>query len=231
MVTLDEAVVARLKTRSMQFEVLVDPEKALMLKRGASVDLEELLAVEDVFTDASTGDRPSEEELIKVFGTSNPLEVAQQIIKRGEIQLTSEQRRRMLEEKKRKVIEFIARNAINPQTRAPHPPSRIEKAMEEAKVHIDPLKNVDDLVAEVMKAIKPIIPIRFEEIEIAVKFPPQYAAKAYGEIASFGSITKEQWQNDGSWIAVVKIPAGLQTDFYTLVNKLSKGEAITKLLK
>lgn len=231
MVALDEAVIARLKTRSMQFEVLVDPEKAMMLKRGAEVAPDDLLAVEEVFTDAKSGDRPAEEDLIKSFGTNNPLEIARQIISRGEIQLTSEQRRKILEDKRKKVIEFIARNAINPQTRAPHPHARIERAMEEAKVHIDPLKNVDDLVADAMKAIRPIIPIRFEEIEIAVKFPPQYAAKAYGDIASFGSITKEQWQNDGSWIAVVKIPAGLQTDFYNLVNKLSKGEAETRLLR
>ncbi len=231
MVAINEAVIARLKTRSTQFEVLVDPEKAMKLKQGADVALDELLAVEEVFTDSNRGDRPAEEDLIKSFGTDNPVEIAKQIIMRGEIQLTSEQRKRILEDKKKKVIEFISRNAINPQTRAPHPPARIEKAMEEAKVHIDPLKSVDDLVAEVMKAIRPIIPIRFEEIEIAVKFPPQYAVKAYGEVAAFGSITREQWQNDGSWIAIVKIPAGLQTDFYSLVNKLSKGEAETKLLK
>ncbi|MEZ5336152.1 MAG: ribosome assembly factor SBDS [Methanolobus sp.] len=119
---------------------------------------------------------------------------------------------------------------MNPQTEAPHPPARIEKAMEEAKVHIDPIKGVDEQVNIVMKAIRPIIPIRFEEVEIAVKVPGEYAAKAYGEIAGFATLVKNEWQNDGSWVAVIKMPAGLQNDFYGLVNHLTKGDAETKLL-
>jgi len=82
-----------------------------------------------------------------------------------------------------------------------------------------------------MKAIRPLIPIRFEEVEVAVKIPPSYAPKAYGEVAAFGKLTREAWQNDGSWIGVVKIPAGMQTDFYALINRLTRGEAETKLLK
>jgi ribosome maturation protein SDO1 len=81
-----------------------------------------------------------------------------------------------------------------------------------------------------MKAIRPLIPIRFEEISIAVKIPPIYAPKAYGDISKVGTITKEEWQRDGSWIGVIRIPAGIQTDFYALINHLTKGEAQTKLL-
>jgi ribosome maturation protein SDO1 len=103
-------------------------------------------------------------------------------------------------------------------------------AMEEAKVHIDPLKGVDEQVNIVMKAIRPIIPIRFEEVEVAVKIPAEYAAKSYGDIAGFATLLKNEWQNDGSWVAVVKMPAGLQNDFYGLVNHLTKGDAESKLL-
>jgi len=53
MVRLDDAVPARLKTHGTTFEVLVDPDGALALKRGDSVNLEEILAVEDVFENAS----------------------------------------------------------------------------------------------------------------------------------------------------------------------------------
>jgi ribosome maturation protein SDO1 len=129
------------------------------------------------------------------------------------------------------VIEVIARNAINPQTKTPHPPARIEQAMTEARVNIDPSKSTDELVKIAMKAIRPLIPIRFEEVEVAVKVPAEYAPKAYGEIAAFGKLSRESWQNNGSWIGVVQIPAGMQTDFYDLINRLTKGEAETKLLK
>ena len=43
----------------------------------------------------------------------------------------------MQEEKRLMVIATITREAINPQTKLPHPARRIEIAMEEAKVRID----------------------------------------------------------------------------------------------
>lgn len=231
MVRLDDAVPARLKTRGTTFEVLVDPDGALALKRGESVNLEEILAVEDVFENASRGDRSPEEDLQKAFGTTQALTIAEAIIKKGEISLTAEQRKQFTENKRRQVIEIIARNAINPQTKTPHPPGRIDQAMTEARVNIDPTKSTDELVKIAMKAIRPLIPIRFEEVEVAVKIPPAYAPKAYGEVAAFGKLNREAWQNNGAWIGVVQIPAGMQTEFYALINRLTKGEAETKLLK
>jgi len=231
MVALDEAVIARLKTHGKTFEVFVDPEGALALKRGEAVKLENILAVDDVFSDAKSGDRPAEQDVLNAFGTTDVLKAAEKIIREGELQLTTEQRKKMLEEKKRRVINIIAINAINPQTKAPHPPARIEAAMEEAGVHIDPVKDVDELVNITMKAIRPIIPIRFEEVKIAVKLPPEYAAKAYGSVAGFGNLVKQEWQNDGSWIGVLSIPAGRQDELYSLLNRLTKGSAETKFLK
>jgi len=231
MVRLDDAVPARLKTHGTTFEVLVDPDGALALKRGESVNLEEILAVEDVFENASRGDRSPEEDLQKAFGTIQALTIAEAIIKKGEISLTAEQRKQFIENKRRQVIEIIARNAINPQTKTPHPPGRIDQAMTEARVNIDPTKSTDELVKIAMKAIRPLIPIRFEEVEGAVKIPPAYAPKAYGEVAAFGKLNREAWQNNGAWIGVVQIPAGMQTEFYALINRLTKGEAETKLLK
>ena len=231
MVRLEDAVPARLKTHGATFEVLVDPDGALALRRGEDVKIEDILAVEDVFENASRGDRSAEDDLIKAFETTDVVTIADKIIRKGEISLTTEQRKQIIENKRRQVVEIIARNAINPQTKAPHPPARIDQAIKEAKVNIDPAKSTDELVNIAMKAIRPLIPIRFEEVEVAVKIPAAYAPKAYGEVAAFGKVTREAWQNNGSWIGVVKIPAGMQTDFYSLVNRVSKGEAETKLLK
>src|SRR5512137_2905247 len=173
MVRLDDAVPARLKTHGTTFEVLVDPDGALALKRGERVNLEDILAVEDIFENASRGDRSPEEDLQKAFGTLEVLPIAEIIIKKGDISLTAEQRKQFIENKRRQVIEVIARNAINPQTKTPHPPTRIDQAMSEARVNIDPTKSTDELVRIAMKAIRPLIPIRFEMVEVAVKIPSE----------------------------------------------------------
>ncbi|MDY6930370.1 MAG: ribosome assembly factor SBDS [Halobacteriota archaeon] len=230
MSNLDDAVIARLK-KGGRFEILVDPDGALALRKGEKIDIEDVLAVEDIFEDAHKGDRVPEDDLLRAFRTIDVLEIAKKIVENGEIQLTTDQRKKIVEQKKKKVIDIIATNAINPQTNTPHPPSRIERAIEEAGVHIDIFKSTEDSVNEVMKKIRPLIPIRFEEVEVAVKVSAEHAAKSYGDIRKFGKLVKEEWQNDGSWIGIVKIPAGIQDDFYSLVNHLTKGEAETRLLK
>jgi len=230
MVSLDNAVVARFSRGGEHFEVLADPDNALRLREGAAIDVDAVLAIEEVFKDASKGEKASDENLKRVFSTTDPAAIAKRIIIEGDLHLTAQQRRKIQEHKRKQVIATIAANAINPQTGLPHPPQRIENAFEEAKVNIDPLRSVDEQVNVALKAIRPLIPIRFEEVNIAVKVPAHYAAKSQSPIQRFGTIVRQEWQKDGSWIGVVRFPAGLQNDFYELVNRLSRGEAETRII-
>lgn len=230
MIPLDKAVVARLESHGERFELLVDPDAAVLVRQGEEVDLEDVLAALYVFENASRAEKASEDSLKKAFNTTDFETVARRIIKKGEIHLTAEQRRQMTADKRRQVVTFIARNAINPQSGLPHPPQRIEMAMEEARVNIDPFKHLDELVKDTIKALRPLIPIKFAEIKFAIKIPADYAPRAYGEIKSATKVEKEEWQNDGSWICVLKIPAGIQEEFYNLINRLTKGEGELKKL-
>ena len=230
MIPLEKSVVARLESYGERFEILVDPNQAARVRQGEAIEMEDVVAALNIFSNASRGTRASEEALLKVFHTTDFTTVCKRIIEKGEIHLTAEQRRQMTDEKRRQVITFIARNAINPQTGHPHPPQRIEMAMEEARVNIDPFRHLDEMVKETVKALRPILPIRFEELRLAIKIPPDFAARAYGDIASASTMEKDEWQKDGSWICVVRIPAGIQTEFYDLINKITKGEGVVKIL-
>ena len=230
MVSLDKAVVARYKHGKKIFEVLVDPEGADLIRGGAHAEIEEVLAADEIFADAAKGKKATEEDLMGAFATTDVVEIAGEIIKEGEIQLTTEQRRKRVEEKRRMVIERIAQICINPQTNTPHPPTRIEIALTEAKVHVDPFKSVDELVSEAIKALRPIIPIKVEETEIAIKIPAIYTGQVY-ELKRNFNVTREEWQKDGSFIAMVKIPAGMREDLFSLLNRITKGEAETKIVK
>jgi len=230
MISLENAVVARLESYGEKFEILVDPHLAARVRQGETLNIEDVVAALDIFGNASRGARASEEALQKVFHTTDFATVAKKIIEKGEIHLTADQRKQMTEEKRRQVITFIARNAINPQTGHPHPPQRIELAMEEARVNIDPFKHVDEQVKETVKALRPLLPIRFEELRLAIRIPSDFAARAYGDIAAACTMEKDEWQKDGSWVCVVRIPAGIQGEFYDLINKLSKGEGQVKIL-
>jgi ribosome maturation protein SDO1 len=230
MISLDDAVIARLESHGERFEILVDPRQAGLVRQGQAVNIEDVVAALNVFANTSKATRASDESLMKVFQTTDFDTVARRIIIKGEIHLTADQRKQMVEEKRRQVITFIARNAVNPQTGHPHPPARIERAMEEARVNIDPFKHLDEQVKETVKALRPLLPIRFEELRLAIRIPADFAAKAYGDIAAGSTMEKDEWQKDGSWVCVVRIPAGIQGEFYDLINKLSKGEGQVKIL-
>lgn len=230
MISLDHAVVARLDSHGERFEILVDPRQAALVRQGQQVSIEDVVAALNVFGNSSKATRASDEALMKVFHTTDFDTVARKIIEKGEIHLTADQRKHMIEEKRRQVVTFIARNAVNPQTGHPHPPARIEMAMEEARVNIDPFRHLDEQVKETVKALRPLLPIRFEELRLAIKIPADHAARAYGDIAAGSTMEKDEWQKDGSWVCVVRIPAGIQGEFYDLINKLSKGEGQVKIL-
>ena len=233
MISLDEAVTARLESHGERFEVLVDPDAALAIKRGEfDGDLEDVIAAEDVFEDAAAGDRPPETALEEVFDTTDPLAVIPAVIERGEIQITADQRREMQERKHRELVNRITRNAVNPQMDdAPHPPERIERALEEAGFQVDPMDPVENQVDDALDALRPVIPIRFDEVVIAVQVPAEYAGSAQAQIRQFGDLEEEEWQSDGSWVGVLEFPAGLQNDFYDLVNEHTSGEAETRVVR
>lgn len=233
MISLEDAVTARLESHGARFEVLIDPDAALEIKREEfDGELEDVIAAEDVFEDASRGDRPAETDLEAVFETTEPLEVIPEVIKRGEIQITAEQRREMQEQKRKQLINTIARNAVNPQMDdAPHPPERIERALDEAGFRIDPMEPVSGQVDEALEDLRPVIPIRFDEVTVAVQLPADYAGSGQAEVRQYGELEREEWQADGSWVGVITFPAGLQNDFYDLVNELTSGEAETQVIK
>jgi ribosome maturation protein SDO1 len=230
MVKLEDAVIARLSSHGANFEVLVDPDLALALRSGESVDIKNLLAIDKVFKDAKKGDKASEEMVRKAFGTTDALKVAEQIIRRGEIQITTEQRRRMRQERLKQIVTLISRRAINPQTGLPHPPARIESAMEEARVHVDAFKSAEEQLPSIIKALQPILPLKFELRKIAVRIPAVHVGKAYRVVKGFATVKQEQWLDDGSWAVVVEIPAGIQAEFFDKLNELTKGEVQTKVL-
>ena len=233
MISLDEAVTARLESHGERFEVLVDPDAALAIKRGEfDGDLEDVIAAEDVFENASRGDRLPENALEDVFGTTDPMTIIPEVIERGEIQITADQRREMQEQKRKNLINRITRNAVNPQMDdAPHPPERIESALEEAGFTVDPMEPVENQVDEALEALRPVIPIRFDTITVAVQLPADYAGSGQAQVREFGDLQREEWQADGSWIGVVQFPAGMQNEFYDLVNEVSSGNAETQIVQ
>jgi ribosome maturation protein SDO1 len=231
MVKLEETVIARYESNGERFEVLIAPEAAQKLKNNESVNILENLATPMIFRDSNKGTRASEEVLTKIFGTTELEKVAKEIVLRGEVQITTEQRRKMIEAKRKQIIAAIAKNAIDPRTNLPHPIQRIELACEEARIKIDPFKSVEVQLKDVLDVLKPILPIKLEKITVMLKVDSASYGKVYSYIKGCGVVKKDEWTKDGFWLCHVDIPGGLQTEFYDKLNQLTKGNIETKIVK
>lgn len=226
----DKYVVARYEYKGQVFEILVDPDLAFKLKEGKEVNIDDLVKSDFVYKDVRKGLKASPEALKQVFKTEDIRRIAVEIVRNGEIQLTAEQRRKIIEEKKRLLINMIARNAIDPKTKLPIPVTRIENAIEQARISIDLYKPVEAQFEEVVSKLSRIMPIKIAKALVEVRIPPEYSSRAYRLISSLGTVRRSNWLSDGSLLAEIEIPAGMQQEFIDRINGFTKGTAIVKII-
>lgn len=220
---------ARLKKGSEVFEIVIEPEKAIIARKDPTKTAEALVYPK-IFSDAKKGMLASEQRMQALFKTSDPVEVAKHIIQEGNVQLTAEHRQKMLDQKKRQVIEMIHKNGIDPKTGMPHPVTRIETAIQEAKVKIDEFKTAEAQMQQIIRQLAPIIPIKIAIKEIEITIPAEFASKTYSTIKMLSKILKENWNNDGSWTGKVEIPGGIEQEFYDKLNKIAHGQVQSKII-
>ena len=250
-------IIGRIEKGGRTFEMLIDPEQAWEAKKiireeinrrlkagsqksrvsveelinDSKINLEMVFESFTVFEDLRRGKKATNGDMEAIFNTTEGKTISGYILLDGEIQWTKAQREEERNKKLKQIITIISKNAINPQNKKPHPYQRIEKAIDEANIKIDLMKNAEEQVDDIVKKVQSIIPIRMEQAELAIKIPTSFTAKGYNIVAQLSQIKKEEWQSDGSWVAVVSLPAGLQMELIDKLNKLTHGRVQTKLLK
>ena len=208
-----------------KFEILVKADPAFDFKMGKKSNIDEVLAVDEIYVDASKGMRASEDKLMKAFQTKDIMKIAEIILRKGELLLTSEQRKRLIEDKKKQIISFIAKNYVDPKTNLPHPPIRIEQALAQAKVSIDPFKDVEEQAKIVIERLRTIIPLKTGRVKLRVRVPAMYSAQAYGILKSYGEIVDQEWGADGGLTATIELPIASQSALLDKLASLTKGSA------
>lgn len=228
MVSLDDAVIARLEKGGNRYEILVDPDLVAEWKDNSdSVEFEDMLATDEVWSDVKAGDRPTAEALENIFGTTDLHTCVERILREGSIQLTTAQRKQMVEDKRKQIIHTIATTATDPKTQGPHPPTRIEHALDEARFSVDPFLSVERQVQDAVDAIRALIPLQFITVRLAFRIQ----GKDYGGVHQLlrDSITREEWLSDGSWACVVECPGGMKSELISRVAKRSSGLDVKEL--
>lgn len=226
-----DITVIRHSVAGEKFEIIVKPDPALEYKLGKRKDVSTVLVSDEVYTDSNKGTRASTEKLLKAFKTQDTGEIIEIILKKGDLNLTTDQRRKMVGEKRKQIIEFIAKTYVDPRSHLPHPPLRIEQALEQARISIDPFKNTEEQCKDVVESLRSIIPLKSENMLLDISIPAQFASQSYAVLKSNGTLKKEEWQNNGSLKAILEIPAGARASVIDRLGSITKGSATVEMVK
>jgi ribosome maturation protein SDO1 len=228
---MDKPTVVRFAVEGEKFELLVKPDPALEFKLGKKKDISTILVSEEIYSDSNKGTRASTEKLMKAFKTTDPTAIATIILQKGDLNLTTDQRRKMVSEKRKQIVEFIAKSYVDPRSHLPHPPLRIEQAMDDARVSVDPFKNVDEQTKDIVEQLRSIIPLKSENMLLEILVPAQFAAQSYSVLKSVGSLKKEEWQANGSLKVILDIPAAARANVIDRLGSITKGSASVEVAK
>lgn len=222
--------IARLKVSNERFEIVVDPDNAIAFRQGKELPIDEVCKAFQVFKDANKGITASNEELQKAFSTTDFYDIAKRILKEGDIQLTTSYREKLREKKTKEIMEFIRQQAVDPKTKLPIPIQRLELAFKQAHITVNEFKRVSEQVDNIIKRLRPFLPLSIQVVRIQIIIPVSYASKIYGWLKRY-LLKQERWLTNGDFQCIVEIPAGLKTDFLDELNRKTHGDIETKILE
>ncbi len=226
-----DVTLVRYSFKGEKFEIMVKPDPALEYKLGKKRDISAVLVSDDIYTDSGKGTRPSTEKLLNAFQTEDQTAIAEIILQKGDLNLTTDQRRKMIDEKRKQIVTSIAKTYVDPKTHLPHPPLRIDQAMKDARVSIDPHKHVDEQVKDIVDKLRSIIALKSENLQLEITVPAQYASQSYSVLKSMGSLRKEEWQNNGSLKAILEIPAAARPSMIDRLGSITRGSATVEMIQ
>lgn len=228
---VDKVTVVRFAVEGEKFELLVKPDPALEYKLGKRKDISTVLVSDEIYSDSNKGTRASTEKLMKAFKTTDPTAIATLILQKGDLNLTTDQRRKMVSEKRKQIVDFIAKTYVDPRSHLPHPPLRIEQAMDDARISVDPFRNTDEQTKEIVEQLRSIIPLKSENMLLEILVPAQFAAQSYSVLKSAGTLKKEEWQSNGSLKVILDIPAAARANVIDRLGSVTKGSASVEVAK
>ena len=213
------STISRLTLHGERFEIIVAPDPALNFKLTRKGDIRKILLVDEVYSDSKKGLRVSSDKLRKLFGTTDVYAIAEKILLEGELQLTGEQRRRMIESKRQQIIALLSKLLLEPSMGNPIPSLRIEQSLSQTSVSIDPFKPPEEQVKNVIKALRQVLQFKVNEVVLTLTCPQTLSNDVYGFANLMGEVDQTRVQKDKSVKITVRMPSATMSYFLESLGK------------
>ena len=102
---------------------------------------------------------------------------------------------------------------------------RIESALGEIRLTVDPFKPAQDQAKNVVDALRKVLPLKSENLLLTITVPTQFSSRSYSFLKSAAIFKEEQWLSDGTLRVKLEINAGLRSSLLDRLGSVSKGTA------
>ena len=213
--------VIKVEKQGNTLELICKPGMITKFRKG-ECSMNDVLIDDKIYSDSSKGDLAPQSamDLFNKKGES----LLEYILKEGKYQLTTQEKREMVEQCRKDVARHIHNNYIDSVTKIPHPLQRIELALQEVKFNPDPDKSVEANVKGILNKLTNVIRLTESTINATVTVPNKYIGKASGLIYSSCNVLKEDYGKEAAVFAIELAP-GKYEYFYDQLAKLSSNEA------
>ncbi len=169
-IRLTNVSLVRMKKGKKRFEIACYQNKVHDFQSGVEKNIDEVLQIPQVFMNVSKGQVASSEDLKAAFNTTNIDEIIQEILKKGEIQLSEKERAQQNAKLHNEILSIISAKCINPKSKKRYPPTMIDKALKELKFNFVNARSAKSKALEAIKLLveKQIIPIARAKMRVKV---------------------------------------------------------------
>ena len=163
------------------------------------------------------------EDLVKCFGTDDQTKICEEILSKGELQVSEKERHTQLESTFKDIANIVADKTVNPETKRPYPVSIIEKSMKDIHYSVKPNRTAKQQALEVIRLLKDAIDLQRSQMTLRMIIPN---GKAYKErlkqLAS--EVLEEEISERGDLEMVFLTDPGNFRALDELISKETKGK-------
>ena len=224
-----EPQIVKYSSGKKKFEVITK-EGSVRKYRDGKMGWDNILISDEVYTNWKKGDKPNAKDLKNVFGTSDLQKCLHEIIDKGELQLSSKERKKDYEDKKGEVIYYIHKNYIDPKTHYPHPIHTLETYLEKVNYTIEPQGDTRRQAEDIVKKLQyQGIIFKKGRIDYNLSLNYQYMGKCTNIIHKFADIMSERQTSEGISYDLSIGPSEVD-NFMVDLNKITKGDYELKII-
>lgn len=197
--------VVRMKRGGKRFEIACYKNKVVSWRNKTETDLDEVMQTVNVFTNVSKGAVAKKEDLIQCFGHDDIKKICQEILDKGELQISEKERKTQQESSIKDVATIVSEKCINSETKRPFPVSIIEKSMKQIHFSVNPKKGTKQQALAVIKKLKEVLPIERCMMRLRIITHKRHKDKL-GQLAH--GIESQNIEGDGVLEVIMSIDPG-----------------------